>query len=98
MSTAVVLEISAEDAAFSFIAERYPTLDIDHLSVLRLGSNWLVEVEVSGGTEGNPAARVVLIVDSKGAVEETGAPVVSRHNVHRCLADLREVNTTLDLR
>ena len=98
MSSVVVSDISAEDVAFSYIAEHYPALDIDHISALKLGSNWLVSVEVSGGADGDPQDRVVMVVNRHGFVDEAASPAVTRHNVHRCLADLRDANGALDLR
>lgn len=98
MSTRVLSDIAAQDVATNYITERYPDLEIGHVSVLKLESSWLAESLVFGDMDDNSVRRVLLMINRFGFVEEIGDEGVSRQSAHRCLADLRTGYQTIDLK
>jgi hypothetical protein len=79
----------ARKAASSYLARHYALGGGGEVSVLRLGERWLVQTSVAAADGEEPGARVVLIVNRYGFVEEVGRTSVSRQSVHRCLAGLQ---------
>ena len=84
MASRTVLDPQARAAVHGYLAQCHPELLGEELVGLKLGSAWLVEIQGNAG-----GTRVVMMVDTRGVVEEVGARTISRGAAARSFADLR---------
>jgi cytosine/adenosine deaminase-related metal-dependent hydrolase len=61
--------VSAQEAVRKYLAENHPMLAGCDVSLLKLQSGWLVET-VPGADGAQPGARVVMMVNRFGVVDE----------------------------
>jgi hypothetical protein len=96
-SELAAVRVEAEEAAARFLAERYPGLGVAHVQTLRFGQGSLVQVTVGGTGQSGPA-RLLLMVNGRGTVEELGPAGAPRPRSTAVLDSLRRVNEVIDLR
>gem|GEM_PF-4856272 len=90
----------AKEAALAYLAERYPALQWGDLTTLRLNGGWLVE------TVGLPCdddefvperaslqVRALLLVSSRGTVDEVEAGNLARRAAYRGLAAVQTLES-----